>query len=190
LKNNFCAVGPIQRLAFRDFLGLQLEADQHWGEPEGGSRPPLDRTPFLHLGEGRLVQISGYILGAHFGGPESVNCRLRGPDNSDMHLTIGEEPVADRCATLTAELSPHLRPATITLQSLKAIEGPVRVTGQLFFDASHTPCGLGGQQYSHSLPRLSNWEIHPVYNIEVCKRPNPTSCRLDHDDDWAGLSPS
>lgn len=41
---------------------------------------------------------------------------------------------------------------------------PVRVTGQLFFDASHGPC-VGGRG---SAPRpRSIWEIHPVYAIDV-----------------------
>jgi len=57
---------------------------------------------------------------------------------------------------------------------------PYRVTGQLFFDASHSvcPCGI-----SHCSPvRASLREIHPVYNIEVCKAGSP--CDENSDANW------
>jgi hypothetical protein len=57
---------------------------------------------------------------------------------------------------------------------------PYRVTGQLFFDASHKVCPCGTSNCSPV--RASLWEIHPVYNIEVCKAGSP--CDENSDGDW------
>jgi hypothetical protein len=91
------------------------------------------------------------------------------------------------CATVTAEITPHHRSTTynrfdtnpadflksgtkqkkgqdkLTSRRLPLQGARVRITGQLFFDASHTPCknGHGGP------PRRSIWEVHPVFEIQV-----------------------
>jgi hypothetical protein len=57
---------------------------------------------------------------------------------------------------------------------------PYRVTGQLFFDASHKVCPCGTSNCSPV--RASLWEIHPVYNVEVCKAGSP--CDENNDSDW------
>jgi hypothetical protein len=54
-----------------------------------------------------------------------------------------------------------------------------RITGQLFFDASHTVCPCGT---SCTPARSSLWEIHPLYAIEVCK--SGTACDENSDSDW------
>jgi hypothetical protein len=46
----------------------------------------------------------------------------------------------------------------------------VRLTGPLFYDASHKPCILNsaGKVIRRESPaRQTIWEIHPVYSIEV-----------------------
>ena len=45
----------------------------------------------------------------------------------------------------------------------------LRLTGQLFYDASHKPCVFSGGKIveRHSPERRSIWEIHPIYRIEV-----------------------
>jgi hypothetical protein len=55
-----------------------------------------------------------------------------------------------------------------------------RITGQLFFDASHEPCPCGATKCEPL--RSSVWEIHPVYRIEVCKA--GTTCDETKDADW------
>jgi hypothetical protein len=47
----------------------------------------------------------------------------------------------DRCESLNAEISPHFRPETwLDIVGLNiAPKRPLRITGQLFFDASHQP---------------------------------------------------
>src|SRR6185295_4882845 len=60
------------------------------------------------------------------------------------------------------------------------LDHPLRVTGQMFFDGSHRPCvGEEGRPR-----RISVWEIHPVYGIDVCKKKSLTSCRVNVADDW------
>jgi len=84
---------------------------------------------------------------------------------------------------VTAEISPHYRPATWNeIGHFETIENgqtkvnaplaarlqaqPYRITGQLFFDVLHAPCPCG----THCHPaRSTDWEIHPVYGVEVCK---------------------
>src|SRR5438552_215307 len=79
---------------------------------------------------------------------------------------------ADECDSVTAEMIPHFRPDSwnkITFQAVSAAlqKHPVRITGQMFFDASHSPCGHP-DHISTDPKRRSNWEIHPLYTIEVC----------------------
>jgi hypothetical protein len=60
----------------------------------------------------------------------------------------------------------------------------VRITGHLFFDASHRPC----RGTSRPSPRRSSsWEIHPVYNIEVCVNTSLSGCRALDDSRWITL---
>ncbi len=51
---------------------------------------------------------------------------------------------------------------------------PVRVTGQLMFDSSHTPC-ISGKAVKDDPARVSLWEVHPIYKFEVCGQGNCTS---------------
>ena len=124
---------------------------------------------------------------------ESVNCHKKNLAGNDIHIALSRTKAGTRnmsesseCQTVTAEITPHHRSAIYNRfdTNLKdflngqpqrprqdklrghplPLKGArVRVTGQLFFDASHTPCvnGHGGP------PRRSIWEIHPVYAIEV-----------------------
>jgi hypothetical protein len=131
-----------------------------------------------------------FVMG---GGGESVNCNSKSLADNDIHialsrtktgaLTAGE---SSECETVTAEITPHHRsevynrfdtnpsdflngqPQKPGQDKLRGHPLPlkgarVRVTGQLFFDGSHSPCvnGHGGP------PRRSIWEIHPVFSIDV-----------------------
>src|ERR1051325_9541439 len=51
---------------------------------------------------------------------------------------------------------------------------PFRFTGPLFLDSDHEPSradGTGG-----SPDRASVWEVHPLYNIEICKFTSKNKC--------------
>jgi len=112
---------------------------------------------------------------------------------NDIHIALSRTKAgtqntseASECETVTAEITPHHRSAlynrfdTNPSDFLKGahqkpgqdklagnplpLQGArVRITGQLFFDGSHSPCvnGHGGP------PRRSIWEIHPVFEIRV-----------------------
>jgi hypothetical protein len=54
----------------------------------------------------------------------------------------------------------------------------------LFFDASHKACTATERSKT---PRRSVWEIHPIYNIEVCKKKFLTQCKADRNGDWMPL---
>lgn len=125
------------------------------------------------------------------GDGESVNCKhLPGLDSSlitsnDVHIVLVAPGVKDECMSVTAEISPHFRPKSwqrfhnmgvneLGLDinkkepeakgiNFKQFE-MVRITGPLFYDASHDPCSPG----HHSSPaRRSLWEIHPAYKLDV-----------------------
>ncbi|HEY3137307.1 MAG TPA: hypothetical protein VGL29_14860 [Blastocatellia bacterium] len=119
---------------------------------------------------------------------ESVNCNKTSLAENDIHIELVQTAAeTSQCKSVTAEIIPHHRSAIYNqfdtnpkdyLNGQRQKRGQdklsgsppplkgarVRVTGQLFFDASHSPCGInqGG-----SSQRRSIWEIHPVYAIDV-----------------------
>ena len=112
---------------------------------------------------------------------------------NDIHIALSRTNAgtqntseASECETVTAEITPHHRSALynrfdtnpadflngahqktgqdkLSGSPLPLKGARVRITGQLFFDGSHSPCvnGHGGP------PRRSIWEIHPVFEIQV-----------------------
>ena len=138
------------------------------------------------LGEGKLVTFEGFVLDAKhddtfvfgFQG-EGVNCKNSLFDWNDIHVALGETAASEECSSVTAEIIPHFRPPLWDRFDSNACTSPrvanplpikglrVRITGQLFFDGSHTPGPCEGQHGVNSFPRRSVWEIHPVYAIEA-----------------------
>jgi hypothetical protein len=93
-----------------------------------------------------------------------------------------------RCTSVSAEVSPHFRPAAwANLASAKTnavfMKYPLRVTGALTFDAEHKPCA-NGKPASGSPVRISVWEIHPVYAVDVCKFTTLKQCDASDDTAW------
>ena len=143
------------------------------------------------LGEGMLVTLEGFVLDAKHddsyvlgSGPEGfkgegVNCKNSLFDWNDIHIALGETASAEECSSVTAEIIPHFRPAVWDRFDSNACTSPhvtnalpvkglrVRITGQLFFDGSHSPGPCGGAVGPNSFPRRAVWEIHPVYAIEA-----------------------
>lgn len=154
------------------------------------------------VGEGTVVVLEAKVLGSHYsntkynhysngsGQGESVNCKgvpsLKGSseiDRNDIHIELVAPGVTDHCLSVTAEISPHFRPASWRRFHNMKSGGPgdnvnveaksvnfsklkmVRLTGPLFYDASHEPCSPGHTNVSPK--RRSLWEIHPVYELEV-----------------------
>lgn len=68
---------------------------------------------------------------------------------------------------------------------------PLRFTGQLLFDASHSPCTSG---HRANPPRRALFAIHPVYGVDVCRTAvNPDKnawlqqCQSGDDGNWVSL---
>src|SRR6266446_2343791 len=117
----------------------------------------VNGNPVL-LGEGKLVTFEGFVRDAKhddtylqgFGG-EGVNCKNSLLEWNDIHVALTETAGAEECSSVTAEIIPHFRPALWERFDSNACTSPhvtnplpiknlrVRITGQLFFDGSHTP---------------------------------------------------
>lgn len=172
VKNNFCATGEAFALSLEDYAPLQAAAQKALG---ANYSPPKSRTKLRDIvelrgtkvGEGDVVQLIAYVDHARYSDVEdgeSVNCHLTGDPDSDVHIPLVEAKGDEECTSVTAEISPHFRPASWTAENLNKLTAPVRITGQLFFDASHKPCTKGKTENPQ---RRAVWEIHPVYAIEV-----------------------
>jgi hypothetical protein len=122
----------------------------------------MDDIGWQHGRRRQSRAVRGFIQKTKPGGSESVNCGLSGVDNNDIHIVLAGAKQAAECSSITAEMIPHLRPTSWNRTALNKIQRPVRIRGQLFFDASHLPCS-GGAPVGSNPKRLSNWEIHPVY---------------------------
>lgn len=108
---------------------------------------------------------------------------------NDIHIVLVVPGETDNCMSVTAEISPHYRPKLwerfhdmgptshgtaalgnkdVNSEARRVNFGKlklVRITGPLFYDASHEPCSPG--HTSVSPKRRSLWEIHPAYKLEV-----------------------
>ncbi len=211
-KNNFCAKGAPIAVSFNAFVGLQTVVnnmkDLPWGE---ASKMPTDRTVLqnlkvkdgmrtLTLGEGTKVVFVGFVFDAKHddtNGGEDVNCKMSGNEPNDIHIALTPQVLPSplpkgatdaRCNSITAEISPHFRPAAWdkfdAAQFRKILRtNPVRVTGTLLFDAEHRPC-TNGKALPGNPVRISVWEIHPVYAIDVCKQTTLARCKVTDNSAW------
>ena len=210
-KNNFCATNTPVPITRDTLLRLQEKIDESGlvfgGQNLPTSRDRLknltinDNGQQRTLGEGDAFIIVGFINDARHSntnvvrlgtrkckvtGGEGVNCNRLGCENNDIHIDLADTAGAEECDGFTAEISPHLRPTIwdkITSDSYKGEfkRFPVRITGQLFFDASHKPCKNGR---GSNPKRSSSWEVHPVYAIDVCRFADTTKCRVDNESAW------
>ncbi|HVT61497.1 MAG TPA: hypothetical protein VHR45_24255 [Thermoanaerobaculia bacterium] len=199
-KNNFCASGEPVTVTQSDFVNLQAAVAPDKANVACGSTRhlPANRS-VLHdiyktsggatIGEGTQVRFVAFIDNAHYSdvGPgEAVNCKEHGNEPNDIHIPTVQSPGDNECSSVTAEMSPHSRPDAWTDKALNSLGVPVRITGQLFFDASHCPCTEGHQQPPK---RISSWEIHPVYGIDVCTAKTLADCPVGDDTKWHPLTP-
>jgi hypothetical protein len=184
-KNNFCATGPSRSITITDLEELQKKVQDGHAVNFGNSfnAHPLskipgaakDRAPLVALGEGTQVTLTGFVADAAAEDPETVNCSLGTKSKKDaplhdIHVSIVDEPNADKCTGVVAEMIPHHRPDAWTPNILIEVKGSkrqVRVSGNLMFDSSHTPC-IDGAALNGDPSRASLWEVHPIYKFEVC----------------------
>jgi hypothetical protein len=193
VKNNFCAAGTPVVLTFDVYPALQAAADKALGGP--GYKPPLDRSGLRNLyswkgktiGEGTLVTLVAFVEKAHYSDVdkgESVNCNLKGDSVNDIHVPLVAIAGQDECQSVTAEVSPHFRPAAWTAGAVNKSKNPMRFTGQLLFDAEHHPCT---KTQVEEPKRQAVWEIHPVYAIDVCVNKTIAQCDPGVAKNWMPL---
>lgn len=170
--------------------------NEHEGGHDGG--PPADRStlftklPAGSVQEGDLVSFVGYIAEVKPGSSETVDCHCTETDEIDVHIAVADHPLnlqaepanatkeqkheitvkndAQLCTNaFVVETIPHKRPAALEQAAIEPLRGKtiVKITGPLLFDASHKPCN-GTTPGSGDPARVTVFEIHPVYDIEVC----------------------
>lgn len=201
-KNDFCESSSPVVLTFRNFDDLQSNAEQAHVTFGSDAQIPHNRAALASLlqvgsgatvGEGSVVRVAAYVLDAHYSNVsngETVNCKTKGAEWNDIHIVLGEQPDANACDSVTAEMSPHFRPELWSPTTLNNFSGrPLRFTGHLFFDASHSPCSGG----KGSPARRSLFEIHPVYSVDVCRTKPAASagitsaCDPANDENWVSM---
>jgi hypothetical protein len=205
-KNNFCATGTPALVTFTSFKKLQHKLDQKAPVAKTWDRDhlPADRSVFLGIhttsegatiGEGTVVRFAAWLMKVRKGSEESCNCgktNHTAKDMIDMHVVLissSDRENTPECKSVTAEISPHFRPDQWDGDTLlSANDHPLRFTGQLMYDAAHRPCsGSPATPASRAPARVSSWEIHPVYAIDVCKKKSLSSCKADNDSVWTPL---
>jgi len=190
-KNNFCASGA-QPITIAQMADLQKAVESDKSIPFGNSDlhpltstpgPATDRGPLQKLGEGKEVVLTGFVKVARQEQAESVNCG-KGPKspvpdqpvNHDIHISIVANVGNAECSGVVVEMIPHHRPSSWTPDLVNAVSTAklqVRVTGQLMFDSSHSPCVKGSPVRTPNASdpaRVSLWEVHPIYKFEVCEK--------------------
>ena len=205
-KNNFCSTGTPALVTFTSFKKLQQKLDQKAPVAKTWNREhlPADRSLFLGvyttsegatIGEGTVVTFAGWLMKLRKGNPESCNCgETNGgaKDMVDMHLVVissSDRENTPECKSVRVEISPHFRPENWDADTiLRANDHPLRFIGQLMYDAAHRPCsGSPPTPGSRTPARVSSWEIHPVYAIDVCKKKSLNSCKANNDSVWTPL---
>ncbi|MEP7248226.1 MAG: hypothetical protein ABI787_00430 [Spartobacteria bacterium] len=197
LKNRTAADLLGARVDALDFTAFQRLVAAFDNQTKGKRRKDL--TPALKAEldqrEQQLVSLTGYLVLAYPGPPESTNCGST--DFHDWHLELfanpsDHPPQAGDPTPIICEISPRtqnaLYRAGIRMQSLAAfIRAPdlsyeptghparkIRITGHLLLDDDHNGSAdvgpiiqsVGANKY-HNPWRVSAWEIHPITKIEV-----------------------
>lgn len=201
VKNNFCASSPPVDISYDDLIKMETaRKDVHDPDlPDAAARTAKLTNVITvnghNVGEGTLVRLVIHLIEAHYADTkrsanatsfgESVNCYRPSDEENDIHIVLGQQPKDDECLSVTAEMSPHFRPAKWTQDNVNSVgEHPIRVTGQLFYDSSHVICQPG----KRTVPkRASLWEIHPVYAFEVCGLTDIAACTAAPESEWRSL---
>lgn len=172
-------------------VDLPFRTMQNLANPKNSTTTNRDRGELQQIGEGRKITVIAYALAARRGNPESCNCGLSLPKDTDNHIVLVDPTL--RKPTLkvnepnseTAEFTPRVRLShpnftRDVLQTLISQHGGkllVRVTGQLMFDSEHF--------LRRHLVRRNNWEVHPVLKMEYCA--NGSTCSGDATTGWVDL---
>lgn len=182
VKNQFCASDPARPVTIQDLVALEGQVETDRSIPFGNPRnhpmtsqpgPATERSALKALGEGTRVVLTGFVKIARQEGAESVNCGTAVPNQAayhDIHISIVDQAGGAECGGVVAEMIPHHRPTAWTFQLVNKVAASnllVRVTGDMMFDSSHSPC-QNGSSIPGDPSRASLWEVHPIYKFEVC----------------------
>lgn len=197
VKNNFCAPGPAVDISYDVFKELQqaveaahvpLDDREHPARPTG-----TFSTSSGTLGEGKQVRFAAFVMKAKYSNTrkqkdghvgENVNCNKPTGANNDMHIVLIPAQDSDEEESVTAEAIPHERPSDWSPTNINQFHDHLfRFTGQLFLDSSHKVCTPADGK-TCGPKRISVWEIHPVYGIEICTSKKVGKCKPDQDDGW------
>jgi hypothetical protein len=170
-KNNFCATGTVRDVTVKSLVSLNRKVKDAGITYGTYLNVPADRDGLQSLGEGTRARFIGYINHVKYANEstgEGVNCKALRAENNDIHMELTiKKNETNKCKRISAEISPHFRPDAWNVPKLREVQElgmKIRITGQLFFDASHTSCADASNGGGY---RASSWEIHPVYRIEV-----------------------
>lgn len=196
-KNNFCATGSPARLTFLSFDKLQQltkSSSFDLGDDRSGARKIHTTSDGKLVGEGDLVTFAGFVIRAdtaNRSSGETVNCKKGGVARNDIHIHIAptaSKAKANFCKAVIAEMSPHLRPDHWTGGNLMLPDDvPIRLTGHLFYDTSHKSAQCPSAAKDKAKARVSSWEIHPVYQVDVCKFTTLQTCDPRNNSKWQSL---
>lgn len=179
-----------------DTAGFLRHVGDFDGKTKNTRRKDLNpaQRPELDALEKQVVQLTGYLVLAYCGPPETCNCGS--VDFHDWHLELFEKPadhppqIGDP-TPIICEITPRTQNAiyrdNIRIQKLAAFfrkpdvtneptghkAQKVRVTGYLLWDDEHNGRADLGQTVQRVMPnkfhqpwRSTAWEIHPVLKIE------------------------
>lgn len=203
-KRHLPAAGtqPVLLSLTDDFPALQQAAADKVGS--GGDIPGASRAELVDLdtsggkvGEGSLVRVFGFLtfkpegLGPHPNSGESVNCKLKGEPNNDIHIPLVDQPGQSEFEGIVVEMIPQGRASnagwdskTLIAVAKKGLE--VMVEGQLFYDNEHKVNDEQDAPISGQPARMSLWEVHPVTSFLVC--PKTAGCSHTSKTEWVQLS--
>ena len=190
-------------LDFNSFLQQVAAFDS---EMKGKRRKDLNAAQRQQLDalEKQIVSVTGYLVLAYAGPPETTNCGST--DFHDWHLELFDQPLDHAPGIgdptpIVCEITPRNQNAffraNVRVQALAAfIRAPdltieptghaarkIRVTGYLLWDDEHNGAAdigtaiekVGANKY-HNPWRRTAWEIHPAIKIEVLDEA-PTATR-------------
>jgi hypothetical protein len=193
-KNNVCAdTSKVTSVTVADLRDMQ----KHAAAKNLVTSDILDRTKIQvtlnnqPIGEGNVVRLVAWVNDAHLSDcadGEAVNCDTNGSAHNDVHIFLLDPTTGgrnqDECSSVTAEMSPHFRPATWSQLDKKIpTNNVIRVTGPLLFDNAHAPCaGLKKTATDKPPLRSSLFEVHPAYQFEVCTETDPKKCDVNSSD--------
>jgi hypothetical protein len=127
--------------------------------------------------EGTPVRVIGVLLKTKKEGAETCNCELTKVADTDVHLVMVNAASDSEDSSISAEITPRVRslghPNWTATKVQNNLAGKlIRVTGWLMLDTAHLPhsVSLPGEHGHESLPRATNWEVHPITKLEFCTK--------------------